>query len=665
VNALPVNTGVTINLGTATAQNTVAAGLDTLISIENVIGTDFDDTITGNGADNTIEGALGTNILNGGGGNDTASYARSGLGVTVSLNVATAQTTFVGGAVDTLTNFENLLGSAFADNLTGNANNNVIEGGAGNDVLNGAGGVDTVSYQGAASRVVVNLNTTNGQNTLGAGTDTLTNFENVTGSAFADQLTGTGANNVIDGGAGDDTMTGQGGNDTYIVDSVRDRVVEAGGGGTDTVQTSLAAVSLVSFANVENLSFVGTGNFAGTGNGGDNQISGGAGDDVLNGAGGNDAMTGGAGNDSYFVAQAGDTVVENANQGTDTIITSLTTFSLANLPNIENLTFTATTAVTGTGNAANNVITSRGGNDTLNGGAGDDVLSGDGGDDTYIVDSVNDQVIELASSGIDTVLTTATTYSLTSMTEVENLTYTGAGNFSGTGNDANNAIVGGTGADALFGNAGNDFLNGGAGADNLYGGTGNDVYVLDSTGDIINEFAASGDADTIWTTLSAFNMQSLANVEHMYFQGVGNFNGVGNALGNIISGGAGNDILNGGLGWDILAGNGGADTFVFDTNIGSTVDTLSAFDATLDTIELNNSVFTGLGITGTLSATAFQTGTTATANSATVRIVYNTSDGKLYYDADGSGTLATAILFGDLGAGGAGTLAATDIFVGA
>jgi len=638
VNAEAVATGVTVNLGTATAQNTVAAGVDTLISIENVIGTDFDDTITGNGADNTIEGALGTNILNGGAGNDTASYVRSGLGVTVSLAVGGAQTTFIGGAVDTLTNFENLLGSAFADNLTGNGNNNVIEGGAGNDVLNGAGGVDTVSYQSAASRVVVNLNTTTGQNTLGAGTDTLTNFENVTGSAFADQLTGTGANNVIDGGGGDDTMTGQGGNDTYIVDSVRDRVVEAGGGGTDTVQTSLAAVSLVSYTNVENLSFVGTGNFAGTGNAGDNQISGGAGDDVLNGAGGNDAMTGGAGNDTYFVAQAGDTVVENANQGTDTIITGLTTFSLANLANIENLTFTATTAVTGTGNAASNVITSRGGNDTLNGGAGDDVLSGDGGDDTYIVDSVNDQVIELASSGTDTVLTTATTYSLTSMTEVENLTYTGTGNFSGTGNDANNAIVGGTGADALFGNAGNDFLNGGSGADNLYGGTGNDVYVVDNTGDIINEFAASGDADTIWTTLSAFNMQSLANIEHMYFQGVGNFNGVGNALGNIISGGAGNDILNGGLGWDILVGNGGADTFVFDTNIGSTVDTLSAFDATLDTIELNNSVFTGLGITGTLSATAFQTGTTATANSATVRIVYNTSDGKLYYDADGSGS---------------------------
>jgi len=637
VAGVPVNTGVTINLGTTTAQNTVAAGTDTLVSIENVIGTDFDDTITGNGADNTIEGALGTNILNGGAGNDTASYVRSGLGVTVSLAVATAQTTFVGGAVETLTNFENLLGSAFADTLTGSAANNVIEGGAGNDVLNGGAGTDTVSYQSAASRVVVNLNTTTGQNTLGAGTDTLAAFENVTGSAYHDQLTGTAANNVIDGGVGDDTMTGQGGNDTYIVDSVRDRVVEAVGGGTDTVQTSLAAVSLVSYANVENLSFVGTGGFAGTGNAGDNVLNGGAGDDRLDGAGGNDTMVGGAGNDTYVVAQAGDVVTEAAAQGTDTIITSLTTFSLANLPNVENLTFTASTAVTGTGNAANNVITSRSGNDTLNGGAGDDVLSGDGGDDTYIVDSVNDQVVELANSGNDTVLTTATTYSLVSMTEVENLTYTGAGNFSGTGNDANNAIIGGAGSDALFGNGGVDFLNGGAGADNLYGGTGNDIYVVDNTGDIINEFASSGDADTIWTTLSAFNMQSLANVEHMYFQGVGNFNGVGNGLGNIISGGAGNDILNGGLGWDILVGNAGADTYVFDSNIGTSVDTLSGFDATADTIELNNSVFTGLGITGALSGTAFQTGTTATANSATVRIIYNTQDGKLYYDADGSG----------------------------
>ena len=128
---------------------------------------------------------------------------------------------------DTLANIENLTGSNFDDTLEGNGGNNVLAGG-----LNGAVG-DTVSYQNAAAGVTVSLAITTAQNTGGAGTDTLSGFENLTGSAFNDTLTGNSGANVLsglagndtlNGGAGADTMIGGAGNDTYVVDNAGDVV---------------------------------------------------------------------------------------------------------------------------------------------------------------------------------------------------------------------------------------------------------------------------------------------------------------------------------------------------------------------------------------------------------------------------------------------------------
>src|SRR6185437_154730 len=93
-------------------------------------------------------------------------------------------------------------------------NDNVIEGLAGNDTMVGGGGTDTVSYANATAGVTVNLANVAAQNTVGAGTDTISGFENLTGSAFADTLTGDAGNNVITGGAGNDTIAGRGGSDT-------------------------------------------------------------------------------------------------------------------------------------------------------------------------------------------------------------------------------------------------------------------------------------------------------------------------------------------------------------------------------------------------------------------------------------------------------------------
>ncbi|MCW5732497.1 MAG: VCBS domain-containing protein [Enhydrobacter sp.] len=213
--------GVTVSLALSGAQNTGVAGTDALSHIENLTGSSFADTLTGNSGDNVLMGGAGGDALNGGEGSDTASYATSTAGVTVNLATGTA---FGGHAAgDTLSSIENLTGSASADVLTGNSGDNVLNGGAGDDTLDGGDGIDTASYAGATAGLTVNLGTAGPQNTGGAGTDTLSNFENLTGSASADVLTGNSGDNVLNGGAGDDTLVGGGGNDTLI-----------GGDGNDT-----------------------------------------------------------------------------------------------------------------------------------------------------------------------------------------------------------------------------------------------------------------------------------------------------------------------------------------------------------------------------------------------------------------------------------------------
>ena len=144
-------------------------------------------------------------------------------------------------------------------------------------------------------------------------------------------------------------MTGGTGNDLYIVESATDIVTEAASAGTDTV---VSYVNYTLGANVENLILRGTA-AAGTGNTLNNTISGNASANTLDGGAGADAMAGGAGNDTYVRDNAGDTVTEAANAGTDTVKSSLT-YTLG--ANVENLTLTGAAAINGTGNTLNNVI---------------------------------------------------------------------------------------------------------------------------------------------------------------------------------------------------------------------------------------------------------------------------------------------------------------------
>ena len=118
---------------------------------------------------------------------------------------------------------------------------------------------------------------------------------------------------------------------------------------------------------------------------------------------------------------------------------------------------------------------------------------------------------------------------------VENLTYTGTWNFTGTGNALNNTIRGGIG---------NDLLNGGLGADTLVGGDGNDTYVVDNVGDVVDEGTGSG-TDLVQAAVS-FNLSTtLGDVENLTLTGALAINGTGNGLDNTIIGNSGANIIEG------------------------------------------------------------------------------------------------------------------------
>src|SRR5262245_39414495 len=309
--------GVQVNLRAGGPQASGGGVTDTLVSIERLVGSGFDDVLIGFGSDMLAGGAgddvlAGARVLDGGDGSDTVSYAWSN-GVVVDLAILDPQRTDANYLIfDTLINIENLVGSTWDDALKGNGGANRLSGGdgsdtlmgrAGDDILDGGNGFDTASYAEASTGVTVDLGVTGSQST-GEGVDTLVSIENLTGSAFADTLLGTAGRNVLNGGAGDDLLVGRGGGD--LMD---------GGEGVDTASSADATARVWGDLNSVSGWFPDTGDadrligvenplgtaFADmiTGNAGATALSGGAGNDSLTGDLGRDTLTGGAGNDLF------------------------------------------------------------------------------------------------------------------------------------------------------------------------------------------------------------------------------------------------------------------------------------------------------------------------------------------------------------------------------
>ena len=434
---------------------------------DEIYGHEGDDTLSGGAGHDLLDGGTGADTMTGGSGNDTYLVDDSG-DIVVESSGGGTDTVRISISTYTLTaNVENLDMTAASGpiTVTGNSLANIFYMADGAQVsVSGGSGNDTVNYRASTGWVLVDL--LNGTNDGDALDDTLVSIENATGTDYGDELSGTNGANVLDGGAGADILVGRLGNDIYFVDDFGDSVTELSGEGTDEVRTT---VDYALGDHVEKLRYLGTANFAGTGNSLNNDIYGGAGDDVLDGGDGNDYLSGAGGADTLY------------------------------------------------GGA---------GIDTLSGGTGNDYLDGGADGDVYLVDSEFDVVAESSGGGNDVVYATSGSYTLPS--DVESLSYNGSyplgSTFTGTGNELDNLLYGQWGVDTLYGldgddelraSGGNDTLHGGNGADLLVGGSGADTIEGGADADVFRiggyESGLGSGADTITDFESGVDIIDLAN----------------------------------------------------------------------------------------------------------------------------------------------------------
>ena len=547
-----INYTLTANVEVLVAQGTADLQIN---------GNALDNTIFGNSGNNVIDGGAGADIMIGGAGNDSyvvdnvsdqvvenANEGRDTIFTTVNYTLpANVEVMLALGTADLQIN-----GNALANTITGNSGSNIIDGGASADIMIGGLGDDSYVVDNVSDQVVENLNEgrdtiyTTVNYTLPANVEVMiaqgTADLQINGNALDNTIWGNSGNNIIDGGAGVDRMIGGLGNDSYVVDNVADQVIENPGEGRDTVYTT---INYTLAANLEVLIAQGLSDLQINGNSLDNTIWGNSGSNIIDGGAGADVMMGGLGNDSYIVDNPGDQVVENANEGRDTVYTTINHTLEAN---VEVMVALGIGDLQINGNALANTIWGNVGNNIIDGGAGADILIGGLGDDSYVVDNVADQVVENANEGHDTIYTTVN-YTLSANVEV--MVAQGGADLQINGNSLDNTVIG---------NSGNNIIDGGAGVDTMIGGLGDDSYVVDNVADQVIENAGEG-RDTIYTTV---NYTLPGNVEVLIAQGNGDLQINGNGLDNTVIGNSGNNIIDGGAGADTMVGGLGDDSYVVD-----------------------------------------------------------------------------------------------------
>ncbi|MES2664802.1 MAG: calcium-binding protein [Pseudomonadota bacterium] len=489
-----------------------------------------------------------------------------------------------------LDNFDLTEGDRLQEILGGVDVDDILTGNGWGDSIRGFSGDDDISAGGSDDFVVGE----EGEDLIdgGDGADDLFGGDGndvIVGGSGDDFVAGGSGDDHLNGQTGDDTLIGFFGNDTLVAGSGADLVqgeedndILFGNGGADTLQGDIGTDTL----------FGGSGNDSLEGGDGEDNLTGGTGTDTLNGGENGDTLDGGNNADLL-----------SGGNGDDSL----------------------------TGGTANDTLNGGSGNDSLDGGANADSMAGGTGSDSYIVDSGGDRVIESTISGdVDTV-NASVTFRFNGQ-DIEVLNLTGSGNINGFGS---------TGNDTLRGNSGNNQLDGGTGDDLMEGGDGNDTYFIRDSGDVVIETALTGSVDQVRSLLT----HTLgSNLENLLLLGSRAIAGNGNAADNILVGNSGDNTLRGLLGNDTLTGNGGSDTFVFNTalNAATNVDSISDFAATVDLLTLDRTIFSQIAL-GQLNANAFTT--TTNAADAFDRIIYNQTNGRLYYDADGLGG-AAKILFG-------------------
>ena len=403
-------------------------GNDTLIGgdgLDELQGGNGNDQLDGGVGDDKLFGQVGNDTLNGGDGNDIM------MGFTASND--TKQTLAAGETDD-----DTMFGGAGADQMWGGLGNDYMDGGADNDLVMGGDGSDTLF-----------------------------------GGAGDDEVNGGTGNDLMDGGVGVDKMFGGVGNDQMW-----------GGDGNDIMMgftpTNDTKQTLAAGETDDDVMYGGSGDDLMLGGLGSDQLWGGVGNDELQGQDGNDQIYGEDGNDRLF-GGGGDDIIYGGN-GDDLIVGGAAANEPALAAGVSDNNFLY-------GGAGNDTIIGGVGNDYIDGGAGADNMQGGKGDDTYVVNSVNDVILEQAGEGYDTVISSSN-YILNA--NIEELRLVEGFNINGTGNSLNNRIIG---------NSSDNILDGVTGADTMIGGLGNDTYYVDNVGDQVVELAGEG-TDTVDSSIS-------------------------------------------------------------------------------------------------------------------------------------------------------------------
>lgn len=600
------------------------AEFDSYVGIENAVGTNFDDMITGSSLVNTLsgldgadilEGAAGNDMIDGGDGIDFAVFSNNAADYTVVNNGGGMFTVTDNAGTDGTDNLSNIEFLRFADGDVElpaspifTEGDDVFDGSQGDDILDALGGNDTV----------------NGL----AGNDT------IFGRAGTDTLNGGDGDDILEGGEDNDVLDGGAGTDTAVfANAFAEYVITENNDGTITITDNVGTDGIDNLVNVEFAQFSDLiqdlsqllpvfteGNDLADGTDGDDILDALGGNDRVDGLGGNDTIFGRAGNDN-LTGGAGDDTLDGGD-GADTLIGGAGADILIGDAGFDTADYRGSVAAsvrfnvdTGgtlgdalgdtysgieryylsnfgdvvTGSDANEFFFGEDGNDQINGGGGidriyggdgDDIQRGQGGNDTLYGSAGADQLnggagFDIANYSASDDFVWVDLADDGTFNDASGDTYFGieavyGSNFRDrlSGNDSVNELRGGLGDDTLNGRGGNDRLYGGEGADNINGGDGIDILFFTTANAAVTLSLASlrgtgGEADGDFYT----------NVEWVYGS---NFDDdiTGDRHDNRLEGRNGDDVLNGDDGNDRLLGGDGNDII----NGGDGVDTIFGQD---------------------------------------------------------------------------------------
>jgi Ca2+-binding RTX toxin-like protein len=604
-----LNTTVEINLEDGYADG--SDGHDTLIEIENAIGSQDGDTITSSSVKNIIDGQDGDDTLYGSSGNDTiyggageydiVDYSKSDDSVKVELFQNRATGDFIG--VDFIDQVENIRGSRHSDELSGDDDINTIYGADGEDILSGKGGDDTLlgedgsdtlrggegddtldggddagidvaDYLDATASISVDLNT-QGEKDIGAGQgkDTFISIEGVSGGKHSDELIGTEDDNYLFGNGGADTIEGRGGDDLIDGGEGDDDVVSYINAGDKTVvdlsnslEQDTRSDGYDTIVDVEHI--IGSShNDTLTGSDKSNSLLGGDGDDTLEGLSGEDILDGGS------VVSKDTVTFKNSISDVDVDISQGRVFNDGfgyedSLISIEDIVGSDHNDKI-TGSSDINTLSGGLGEDTLDGGLGEDHIYGGLQSDTVdYSNSIYSSKVEVDLANNQAIYNGETDY----LYSIENVNGTGS----------KDTIYGDGEVNILRGNGEDDFLSGGANSDSLFGGDGADTLIGGSGADRLDGGSGGVDKDLVDYSDSSYKLE--VNLEQNWAKINGEQDNLyeiedikatnsadtivaddqnneiwGEGSSDFIDGAKGDDTLRGGNGIDTLRGGDGDD----------------------------------------------------------------------------------------------------------